>query len=130
MVEAVERQTSVNEGSSYFRGDWLIEFDVPSFSVAAGVTEEQDVEGFANVAFVYLIEVDTACTDYELKVWNDETRAALPALHLEKNAALSNYRRLFLYVDEDREGVLHFDIINNSGVSRDFHVTMKAVRQI
>ena len=130
MVESLERKTSFNEGSSYFVGDWLVQPVIPAATIAAGVTLKVDLASFANAAFIYLIEIDTEAAAYEFKVWNNAARSGAPVLHLVKDAPLVNYRRLILFVDEDRGAKLHYDLKNTDSVSRNFALTIKAVRQI
>jgi len=130
MPEAIERQTEVNRGSPYFKGDWLIEYVVPTQEVEACIGAAFDLEEFANAAFVYLLQVETESTNYEIKLWNTEARHDDPILHLVKAEPITNYRRLFLYVDEDRAAKLHIDILNNDAVAREFDITLHAVRQI
>ena len=130
MPESLERKTFWNDGSSYFQGDWLVESSIPTISVDAADTSEQDITEFANAAWIYRIDITTASISYTFKIWNDEARSTGPVLHLVKTSSLANYRRLMLYVDKDRAAKLHFDITNNDAVTRDFVVKFEAVRQI
>jgi len=130
MVEALERKTFWNDGSSYFQGDWISELTIPVLTVAASTTSQQDRAQFADSAFIYLIEIDTASPNYEFKVWNRSARSGNPLLHLVKTAALTNYRRLLIYDDWDRAAELHYDVINNDSSQHTFEISLGALRQI